>query len=152
MFVISVTFIYINHLIQIKMPIYKKISIINVRKPSFSNINQELQYFGNSLGLFSLRDKDKSCFRIFIELLRDAKNKKHSTSDELSARLKLTRGTVIHHIAKLIESGIVIHEGNRYLLRVDNLRMLIEEVEKDIKRTCDDLKEIADEIDKKLGL
>ena len=32
------------------------------------------------------------------------------------------------------------------------LKALIDEVERDIKRTCEDLREIAKEIDKRLGL
>ena len=51
-----------------------------------------------------------------------------------------------------MESGFVIHEGNTYTLRVENLKSLIEEIEKDIKRACDDLKEVAKEIDEKLGI
>jgi predicted transcriptional regulator len=125
---------------------------VNIRKPAEHNVNQELQWFGSSLGLFNLRDRDKSTFRVFIELLKSAKANNHLTSDELAARLALSRGTIIHHINKLMESGIVIHEGNSYTLRVENLKSLIEEVEKDIKRACDDLKEVAKEIDKRLGL
>ena len=132
--------------------IRQRITIINIRKPAEHNVNQELQWFGSSLGLFNLRDKDKSTFRIFIELLKSAKAKQTLTSDELAAKLSLSRGTIIHHINKLMESGIVVHEGNRYTLRVENLRTLIEEVEKDIKRACDDLKEVAKEIDSKLRL
>jgi len=131
---------------------HQKITIINIRKPSHSELNQELQFFGQSLGLFNLRDKDKSCFRIFIELLKSAKKQEQLTSDEIAEKLSLSRGTVIHHMNKLMESGIVVHEKNRYLLRVDNLSALINEVEKDIQRTCNDLKEIAEEIDKRLGL
>ena len=132
--------------------IRQRITIINIRKPAEHNVNQELQWFGSSLGLFNLRDKDKSTFRIFIELLKSAKAKQTLTSDELAAKLSLSRGTIIHHINKLMESGIVVHEGNRYTLRVENLRTLIEEVEKDIKRACEDLKEVAKEIDARLGL
>jgi len=134
------------------MILHQRITIINVRKPSKGDINQELQFFGTSLGLFNLRDKDKSCFRIFIELLKSAKQKKELTSDELAAKLKLSRGTIIHHINRLMESGLVIHDGNRYLLRVDNLQTLVEEVEKDIKRTTEDLKNIAKDIDEWIGL
>jgi len=132
--------------------IRQRITIINIRKPAEHNVNQELQWFGSSLGLFNLRDKDKSCFRVFIELLKSTKDDKPLTSDELAARLDLSRGTIIHHINKLMESGLVIHEGNKYTLRVENLKSLIDEVEKDIKRACDDLKEIAKEIDERLGL
>lgn len=130
----------------------QRITIIRTRKPAEKNVNQELQWFGNSLGLFNLRDKDKSCFRIFIELLKAAKAKRPLSSDELAYRLNLTRGTVIHHINKLMDSGIVVYDGKRYMLRVDNLKELVDEVEKDIERTCSDLKSIADEIDKRLGL
>ncbi len=130
----------------------QRITIINVRKPSYRNINDELQWFGTSLGLFNLRDKDKSCFRIFIELLKAARTKQGLTSDELASKLHLTRGTVIHHVNKLMESGLVIHSKSHYLLRVDNLKALVEEVEKDIQRTTADLKKIAEDIDKWIGL
>ena len=132
--------------------IRQRITIVNIRKPAEHNVNQELQWFGSSLGLFNLRDKDKSTFRVFIELLKSSKAKHTLTSDELASRLSLSRGTIIHHINKLMESGLVIHEGNRYTLRVENLKTLIDEVEKDIKRACDDLKEVAKEIDNRLGL
>lgn len=132
--------------------IRQRITIINIRKPAEHNVNQELQWFGSSLGLFNLRDRDKSTFRVFIELLKSAKAKQTLTSDELALRLALSRGTIIHHINKLMESGLVIHEGNKYILRVENLKSLIEEVEKDLKRACDDLKEVAKEIDGRLGL
>lgn len=132
--------------------IRQRITIVNIRRPAEHNVNQELQWFGSSLGLFNLRDKDKSTFRVFIELLKSAKTDAPLTSDELAAKLDLTRGTIIHHINKLMESGLVIHEGSKYTLRVDNLKALIEEVEKDIKRACDDLKEVAKDIDSRLGL
>ncbi len=131
---------------------HQKITIVNVRKPVQSSINQELQWLGTSLGLFNLRDKDKSCFRIFLELLKAAKAKKPLTSDELALHLRLSRGTVIHHITKLMEAGLVINEKNKYMLRVDNLKMLISEVEKDIQRTLGDLKEVASDIDQWIGL
>ena len=132
--------------------IRQRITIINIRKRAEQNVNQELQWFGSSLGLFNLRDKDKSCFRLFIELLKSAKTHQTLTSDELAAKLDLSRGTIIHHINRLMESGLVIHEGNSYILRVENLKSLIDEVEKDIKRACEDLKEVAKEIDGRLGL
>ncbi len=131
---------------------HQRITIIKSRKPVEHNINQKLQWLGSSLGLFNLRDKDKSCFRIFIELLKAAKRRHPLSSDELAFRLNLSRGTVIHHITKLMESGIVVAYKNKYMLRVDNLKELINEVEADLKRTCDGLKAVAEDIDKKLGL
>jgi len=130
----------------------QKITIIKTRKPTEKNLNQELQWLGSSLGLFNLRDKDKSCFRLFIELLKATKRKHPLSSDELAYRLDLSRGTVIHHINKLMESGIVVNEFNRYMLRVNNLKELIDEIEKDLQRTCSALRDIAVEVDDKLRL
>ncbi|MBW2974761.1 ArsR family transcriptional regulator [Candidatus Woesearchaeota archaeon] len=130
----------------------QRVTILTSRKPHEKTINEELQWFGRSLGLFNLRDKDKSCFRVFIELLKSAKRKKPLSSDELAFKLNLTRGTVVHHINKLIESGIVVPGHNRYILRVENLRSLVDEIEKDIKRACSDLKEVAEDIDRRLNL
>tara|TARA_B100001971_G_C18031230_1_gene452654 strand:+ start:290 stop:703 length:414 start_codon:yes stop_codon:yes gene_type:complete len=131
---------------------HQKITIVRSRRPVEKSVNQELQHLGTSLGLFNLRDKDKSCFRIFIELLKAAKARHPLTSDEIAHMTSLTRGTVIHHITKLMESGIVINDRNRYMLRVDNLKTLIDELEKDVKGICDDLKKTAEDIDTRLGL
>ena len=131
--------------------LHQKITIISVRRPE-RNLNNELQWFGNSLGLFNLRDKDKSCFRVFIELLKAAKRDSPLTSDELAYMLGLSRGTVIHHINKLMESGIVIHQNKRYMLRVNNLEVLVDEIKRDAERTFEDLKRVAKEIDHFLGL
>ncbi len=132
--------------------ISQRITIIRTRRPAERSINQELQWLGQSLGLFNLRDKNKSCFRIFISLLRSTKQGRPLSSDELAHNLDLSRGTVIHHINTLTDAGLVIHEGNRYLLRVDNLADLIEELEKDINRTLSDLRSVAENIDTRLGI
>src|SRR3989338_4739748 len=92
----------------------QRITIMSIRKPDSVNINSELQWLGSSLGLINLRDKDKSCFRIFIELLKSAKSHHALTSDELAYSLSLSRGTVVHHLNKLLESGFVINEKNKY--------------------------------------
>ena len=130
--------------------IRQRITIINISKPSESNINKELQWIGNSLGLFNMRDKDKSRFRLFIELLKSAKQNSPISSDELVEKLGITRGTVIHHLNKLMESGLVIHQRRRYILRVDILASLIEEVEKDFERTFDIIIEVAKDVDDKM--
>jgi len=130
----------------------QRITIMSIRKPVQKNVNQELQWLGSSLGLFNLRDKDKSCFRVFIELIKNAKLGKPLSSDEIAYSLGLSRGTVVHHLNKLLDSGIVVEAERGYILRVSNLRGLIGEVEKDLERTLDELREMAEEIDSSLGL
>jgi len=130
----------------------QKITIVKINRPRENNVNEELQWLGSSLGLFSKRDKEGSCFRIFIELLKATKQNKGLTSDEIAYNTHLSRGTVVHHLNKLLDSGIVIHSKNKYFLRVNNLRTLIKEIHEDIDRTCSNLIEVAEEMDRSLGL
>lgn len=130
--------------------IQQRITIIKIRKPERQTLNEELQWLGTSLGLFNLRDRDKSCFRVFIELLKATKINKSVSSDELAKRLQLSRGTVVHHIHKLMDTGLVIFENRGYMLRVNNLSQLIEELEHDLLRTCAALRKIARDIDQKM--
>ncbi len=129
-----------------------RITIARIRKPQHEDVNSELQWLSQSLGLFGDRDKEKSCFRIFVELIKAARKNKGLTSDELAARSNITRATVIHHLKKLIASGLVLVEGNYYYLRVHNLQALIDEVQKDLNHTFEDLRIMAKELDEQLGL
>ncbi|MFO7711195.1 MAG: winged helix-turn-helix domain-containing protein [Candidatus Woesearchaeota archaeon] len=131
---------------------FQKITIVCSEKPTTSNINSKLQWFGTSLGLFTLRDKDKSYYRIFIELIKGAKHKKRMTSDELAEQLHLSRGTVVHHLNKLIDAGIAVPLKNTYILRVDKLTELVDVLEKDILESLKDIRSIAEELDSWLGL
>ena len=128
------------------------IRIIKVRKPSQKDVNSDLQWFSESLGLFGDRDKEKSCFRVFIELLKATRERHSLSSDEIAFRTNLSRATVVHHLDKLKSAGFVIELHNRYILRVDNLEELIDELKKDLNRVFLGLEEMAKELDSELGL
>jgi len=130
----------------------QRIMLVKTRKNFVrNNVNEELRWLGNSLGLFGLRDKDSSCFRVFITLLKGARSEPLS-SDEIAERLALTRGTVIHHLTKLMNSGIVIRERRGYLLKENNLEGVIKDMKKDVESMFEKLNEVAKEIDEGLGL
>jgi predicted transcriptional regulator len=129
-----------------------RISISPVERPLSRNVNEELQWLGGTLGLFGLRDKDKSCFRIFIELVKHARASEMVSSDELAERLHLTRGTVIHHINKLMDSRIVIVKHNRYVLRESTLSALVDKLRADLDSSLNELQDIAQDLDKRLEL
>lgn len=127
----------------------KKIVIEKVDKPMQADLNKELQWFSKSLGLFdSKRDKEKSCFRVFITLIR---YKKGLRSDEIAANANLSRGTVIHHIHNLAEKGIVDSKKNKYFLRYNDFEDLIKEIHRNTERMFKDMENIAKKLDKELG-
>ncbi len=130
----------------------QRITIVRQRRPLKGSVNEELQWFGTSLGLFGERDKDKSCFRIFIELIKSAKGNGGYTSDELAERLALSRATVIHHIHALMERGIVMHEKNLYAIREEKLSALVEDIHRDVEKAISEMKKAAEELDDLLRL
>ena len=130
---------------------FTRITVRLVRKPTKKDVNSDLQWIGNSLGLFGIRDKDKSCFRIFIELLKSTRQKKPLSSDELAFRLNLSRGTVVHHLNNLMEAGLVVSNKNKYLLRDDNVETLVSDLRQDVELVFAELTRIAEDIDDSLG-
>ncbi len=131
---------------------FRRVTVIKTRKPQKKDLNTDLQWFSESLGLFSQRDKERSCFRIFVELVKAARRRQLLGSDELAARTNLTRGTIIHHIIHLVESGLVAHYEGKYMLRVENLETLVTELQRDLHRVFEDLQSMAKELDAELGL
>ncbi|MEK6967357.1 MAG: ArsR family transcriptional regulator [Nanoarchaeota archaeon] len=131
---------------------YQRITIIRMQRPSQHTLNEDLKWFGRSLGLFGIRDRDKSCYRVFVELLKSTRQGKAMSSDELALKLGLSRGTVVHHLNRLMEAGIVMAQRNQYAIRVDNLKVLVDELQRDMQRAFDDLRDVAQTIDKELGI
>ncbi len=129
----------------------QKVTILRIRRLSTVNLNQDLQWFGSSLGLFNLRDKDSSCFRVFITLLKRARNENVISSDDIADKLGLSRGTVVHHLSKLMDAGIVVRTKGGYVLRDNNLQKIIRDVQRDIESIFTDLNKVAKEIDEQLG-
>jgi len=131
---------------------FRRLTIVKIRKPAKKEINQDLQWFCSTLGLFGLRDKNSSCFRIFVELLKAAKGSRTISSDEIGYRLGLSRGTVVHHLNRLIDSGLIIPDKNGYVLRVSNLGELVEQIKKDTDTVFQNLRDIARDLDEDLNL
>ena len=131
---------------------FRRLTIVKIRKPVKKEINQDLQWFCSTLGLFSLRDKNSSCFRIFVELLKAARDNRPVSSDEIGYRLGLSRGTVVHHLNRLIDSGLIIPDKNGYVLRVSSLGELVELIKKDTEGIFQNLRDIAKDLDDDLNL
>tara|TARA_Y100000310_G_scaffold261660_1_gene271100 strand:+ start:24 stop:416 length:393 start_codon:yes stop_codon:yes gene_type:complete len=129
----------------------QKIIIIKSRKTPSTTINDDLKWIGKSLGLFNIRDRNSSCFRIFIVLLKKSRRNELVTSDEIAHVLNLSRSTVVHHLHVLRDAGLVLHEHTGYILRENTLERLLREVQRDIDRTFKDMLDVAKEVDLKLG-
>ena len=132
---------------------FTRITIIRTSEPANDNINELLQWFGGTLGLFNIRDKDRSCFRIFIVLLKAIKqNPEGLSSDNIANRTSLSRGTVVYHLNKLMEVGLVNEVNNKYYLKYDSLEDISENIRREVNDAFDSLSFIGRNLDKKLSL
>lgn len=129
-----------------------KITLLKIKRPEKQDINSQLQWFSQSLGLFSRRDKESSCFRIFITLVEAKKSHRMLSSDEIADKANLTRATAIHHLKNLEQHGLVKTEQNRYTLSCNSFSALIKQLEKESQELLTDLEEAAEELDEKLEL
>ncbi|MAG50402.1 hypothetical protein CL621_02040 [archaeon] len=131
---------------------FRRATIIKIKKLKDNDINEDLRWFSTSIGMSSVRDKEKSCFRIFIELLKALKAEEKLSSDKIAEKTNLSRGTVIHHINRLLERDIVNIEDNKYNLKYKNLSGLVDHLESNVLTAFKDIKEIAKKIDENLEL
>ncbi|MFP4523267.1 MAG: winged helix-turn-helix transcriptional regulator [Candidatus Nanoarchaeia archaeon] len=129
-----------------------RITIVKDAAKPQHNINSLLLTFGETLGLFSSRDKDKSCYRILIILIKALKLKEELTSDEIAAQSDLSRGTVIYHLNRLMDAGIVTSYRSTYRIGASDLEELVDMMRKGVLRMMDDLEQTAKKIDIALGI
>ena len=129
---------------------FDRITIINVEPPTNADINQELQWLGATLGLFGQRDKDSSCFRVFITIVHSASENQPLTSDEIADRCGLTRGTVVHHLNKLRDAGLVSPAQQGYSLAAQSIQESLTAMEQEIQQTLALMRAVAKDIDEKL--
>src|SRR3989338_794950 len=126
---------------------FRRIIIVN-REPPEHNPSDELKWISDSLGLFdSDRDKERSCYRIFVTLVKE---KKPLKSDDIALNSRLSRGTVVFHLNKLMDSGLVVNEDNKYKLREKKVSYLIKKLRKDVLTTLKEIEEIAKDFETKL--
>ena len=126
--------------------------ILAMRPLSKIDPEKDLEWICKSFGFLGPRDRKKTAFRIFKALIEAARENKGLTSDELAAKLSLTRGTMVHHLNKMIRSGLVIYHEGTYKLRGRSLKSTIEEAHRDIDRIFENLYKVAESIDQAYGL
>jgi Mn-dependent DtxR family transcriptional regulator len=68
-------------------------------------------------GRFESRDKNRTAYLIFRAIVEAAQKDKGVYTDQMAQELNLSRGTMVHHLNKMIKSGLVIYHEGQYKLR-----------------------------------
>lgn len=125
--------------------------ILNIEPISESNTNEELHWISQALGLFNERDKEKSCHRIFIELIKAKKENKLLNSQDLADKSHLSRATVLHHLDKLVDSNIAFEKNHEFELIDSNISSMIIRLKEEMNQFLNEMEEISRKLDEELG-
>lgn len=133
------------------MPI-QQIILRKVDRPAKHNFDSELEMFCEAFGISGENEKNISK-DILEEILRkESRNGEGIRSIVISKKMRVTRGGAIYNLNKLMESGLIIRNGRDYELRGQNLHDTVEEMEEDMLRMFRQMRRMAQEIDKELGI
>jgi predicted transcriptional regulator len=88
-------------------------------------------------------------FRLLVQTTGEGKN---IASERISNEVHLSRGAVVSHLNRMIASGVAIRQDNRYELRMNSIEKMIDEIENDVCRVLQNVKEVARDVDERLGL
>ncbi len=130
----------------------EELTIKKLKPLSKRNVEKDLEWLCDSFGIIRERDKEKTGFKIFKILLESMKEGGSLKINEITEKIKLSRTAVIHHLRYMEESGIVIERNRNYELRVTSLHKIVDEIEKDILRSIEEIRKVARDIDEDLGI
>jgi len=130
----------------------RKILLQEIKPPAKADEDDDIEWICRSLSLFTKKDTDKSAYKVFRILLKSSFSGEPKTSTEIADELNLARGTVLFHMKKFYDSGLVERApGRRYVLRESSLEDTIEEMMRDSERIFERMRKIAAGIDKEFG-
>mgnify|MGYP001572605689 FL=1 len=125
--------------------------IISIEPIPETNTNEQLHWISQALGLFNERDKEKSCHRIFVELIKAKKSNDSLSSQDLADKAHLSRATVLHHLDKLIESNIVAEKNHEFELVDSDISSIILRLKKEMNDFMEEMEKISKKLDEELG-
>jgi predicted transcriptional regulator len=128
-----------------------KLVIRGLERPHSVGIDADIDWICESFGFFEDIDRDKTAAKIFRELIKSMAEGDGLTSTSLGSESNVTRGAALNHLKRMMAAGLVVRDGNRYLLRCSSLYRTMNEIHRDIDRMFEDIEGIAREIDARMG-
>lgn len=125
----------------------EKIEIRVLEKPDDKDPKKILMWFVAAFGLSS-DDKDSIEGQILKDFAYATKRTEGLSSAELTFDKEVARSTVIYHLNRLMEVGLVVKKGRKYHLRAMDMTKVIEEIEYDIEREMQRMLDTAKEFDR----
>ncbi len=124
---------------------YRQIIIRYIALPlEEQNENAEIDYIYQCLGLGD--ERDDVGLLVFRALVKASEQRTGISSKDIMELSEVSQAAVIYHLNMFQRSGLVIRDGRIYRLRGDNLEQTLSEMQNDMDRRFDHLKEVARKI------
>ncbi|VVC03832.1 Uncharacterised protein [Candidatus Bilamarchaeum dharawalense] len=127
---------------------YRQIVIRYISVPNQEeDENSELDYIYQCLGLGD--ERDDVGLIVFKALVKASMRGTGISSRDIMQLSEVSQAAVIYHLNMFQRSGLVVRDGRMYYLRGRSLSETLEEMQHDMQRRFDHLKEIAKKIEEK---
>ena len=124
-----------------------KLIIRFVERPKVNEPEQVITWFCEVFGLANGTGSNQLEAQILKSFLEAAHNDTGLTSSELRLDTDLARSTIIYHLNRFIEVGLLVKKGRKYYLRASEMQKAIEEIEYDVNREMQRMLDTAREFD-----
>ncbi len=128
-----------------------KITIHSTARPVRNNPDDIIRWICVELGFSNGLDEDNVVEKMLAELAEAAHDNRGLTSSELHKGKGPSRSTIIYHLNRFIDCGLVVKQGRQYYLRAMELSKALEEVEYDIDIEMKKMINMANEYDRALS-
>jgi predicted transcriptional regulator len=117
-----------------------------IERPSSDNPEEIIRWFCAAFGLST--EKNGIEEQMLSRFMEAAHREMGISSTELSQGSKLARSTIIYHLNRFLDSGLIVKDGRKYYLRATEMKKTIEEIEYDIEREMRRMLDMATEFDR----
>lgn len=127
----------------------KKFTIKQIDRPDYNDPKALLRWFCLMFGLEEEKSKKNNDIveQILINFIYAAREGRGLTSSEIKMKPALPRSTLIYHLNRFVDAGMITREGHVYKLRAPDMVKLTEELNYDVDREFRRMLDAAKEFD-----
>lgn len=130
------------------------LTLRSLERPDYTDPRALLRWFCSVFGLTDARGSRDGGIeeQILINLIYAARQGRGISSSELKTKPALPRSTLIYHLNRFMDLGLVVKRGRRYHLRSTDMTKVIEEINYDVNREFMKILDTAREFDKLIDI
>lgn len=111
----------------------------------------ELERFCRSMQLVTHRDLDGTATTVLRAILEEAPDQPVGSS-QLAERTRIKRVTIIHHLRRLEQAGLVEHTDHKYRLSIAGFGDMVRRIRADTEALLEEAEELAQQLDREYEL